>query len=231
MSSARNRTTQHSQAGGASVESILKPNIKEESLQTEPLHEILIDDQVVSDLKFERACFESIDAAHVSLQHMLFDACSFVNVVLHNLDLTDAKLVNCNLANIDWASSVMHRTQFIGCNLTGVDLRGATLRNVIFQQCVIRYSFFREASLKQTAFIGCRMEYADFQQTKLSGKTFFQQSNLTRAQMSGTALREIDLSDCIIDGIGVRAEDLAGAIVSPAQAVELAKLLGIIVKA
>ena len=48
--------------------------------------------------------------------------------------------------------------------------------------------------------------------------------------MFRTNLRGIDVSTCNIDGIVVDKEDLKGIIVNQFQAVELSKLLGIIVK-
>jgi len=40
----------------------------------------------------------------------------------------------------------------------------------------------------------------------------------------------VDLSSCDIEGIGAGIEDVKGAIVSPAQAILLAGLLGIIIE-
>lgn len=55
-------------------------------------------------------------------------------------------------------------------------------------------------------------------------------SNLKEASMAGTKLEGIDLSDCEIEGIRVKIEDVYGAVVSPMQDVYFSKLLGIIVK-
>ncbi len=48
--------------------------------------------------------------------------------------------------------------------------------------------------------------------------------------MSGTKLKGVDLSSCDIEGIGVRIENLSGAVVSPLQAVSLSRLIGVVVK-
>jgi uncharacterized protein YjbI with pentapeptide repeats len=53
---------------------------------------------------------------------------------------------------------------------------------------------------------------------------------LNRADFTGSRLRKADLRAAEIDGIIVRAEDVAGAIVTPAQAMELSRLLGLVVK-
>jgi uncharacterized protein YjbI with pentapeptide repeats len=54
--------------------------------------------------------------------------------------------------------------------------------------------------------------------------------NFEESQMSGVTLKGIDMSDCQIQSIGVRAEDLEGLVVSPLQAVDLSKLLGLVIK-
>ncbi len=51
------------------------------------------------------------------------------------------------------------------------------------------------------------------------------QADLTGAKLRGTDFRGAD-----IEGITVRAEDLRGAVVTPAQAIELARLLGIVIR-
>ena len=47
---------------------------------------------------------------------------------------------------------------------------------------------------------------------------------------SGTSLKNIDFTNSNIEGIEVRLQDVQGAIFSVGQALELTKLLGIIVK-
>jgi uncharacterized protein YjbI with pentapeptide repeats len=53
---------------------------------------------------------------------------------------------------------------------------------------------------------------------------------LNRADFTGAKLRKADLRGADIEAIAVRAEDVAGAIVTPAQAMELSRLLGLVIK-
>lgn len=59
----------------------------------------------------------------------------------------------------------------------------------------------------------------------------FRGTDLTAAEFFKSPLKGIDLSDCIIDGISLSDTlyELRGAKVTAAQAVELAKLLGLTV--
>lgn len=87
----------------------------------------------------------------------------------------------------------------------------------------------RFSRLKQVILEKCLFESGDFQNAELS-KVRFDNCVLRLCQMSGTRLTDIDLSNCDIEGLGVRMEDLKGAIVSPAQAVDFSKLFGLVVK-
>lgn len=46
---------------------------------------------------------------------------------------------------------------------------------------------------------------------------------------SGTKLKGVDLSTCDIEGINVKLEELRGIKVTPIQAVEFSKMLGVVV--
>ena len=58
----------------------------------------------------------------------------------------------------------------------------------------------------------------------------FQYSNLIGIQLYRTNLSGIDFTTCDITGIVVMPQDLKGVIVDEYQAMELSKLLGIVVK-
>ena len=53
---------------------------------------------------------------------------------------------------------------------------------------------------------------------------------LVRADLTGAKLKGADLRGADIEGITARAEDVRGAIVTPAQAMELARLLGLVIR-
>lgn len=61
-------------------------------------------------------------------------------------------------------------------------------------------------------------------------KIGFSNIDMKRIQMVGVELKGMDLRTCNMEGIGVRIEDLNGAIVSNMQVIELAGLLGVVIK-
>ena len=60
--------------------------------------------------------------------------------------------------------------------------------------------------------------------------TYFDNSDLTRAQFFKTSLKGIDLSNNKIEGIAITIEDIKGAIIDQLQAVDLLYLLGVELK-
>jgi len=216
-------------AAKAGEKDITAPGIPENLAEDELTGTDFTDDEVISEHRSAGTFIEDVSADHISLERSVFEGCTFRNVSFRGIDMKDVRFTDCNLSNVDFGRAIIHKTVFSGCNLTGIDLREATFRSVVFENCIARYSFFRSSDFDRAAFRSCRLENADFQQTGLT-RMFFSMSNLTQIQLSGTPLKGIDLCTCNIDGLGARMEDLTGAVVSPAQAVELAKMMGVIVK-
>jgi uncharacterized protein YjbI with pentapeptide repeats len=168
-------------------------------------------------------------AQQVSFKQMIFRNVTFKEVSFEGVDITDVRFENCDLSNVDFRGAIIHRVEMINCKILGVDLSEATLQNVIFEDCNGSYAFFRFTKWKQINFKNCVLSDTDFQKANFT-KVGFDHCNLEQSQMSGTKLKGIDFSNCEIEGMGVRIEDLYGAIVSPIQAISLSKLLGIVVK-
>ena len=59
---------------------------------------------------------------------------------------------------------------------------------------------------------------------------YFNNVDLTQAQLFKTSLNKIDLSSCKIEGIAISIEDIKGATIEPFQAVDLMYLIGVKVK-
>ncbi|HYE81993.1 MAG TPA: hypothetical protein VEG39_07495 [Clostridia bacterium] len=53
----------------------------------------------------------------------------------------------------------------------------------------------------------------------------------SRTEFMNCKLMGLNLSDSVVESLRVQPEDLRGAIVSPLQAVDFSKLLGLVIKA
>lgn len=140
-------------------------------------------------------------AEHVSFKNLEFKNVIFDTVSFRYLDVTDVRFVNCDLSN----------------------------RNVLFDSCHGKYANFRFSNFGKVCFVNSIFNNSDFSECDFSNMDF-ENTDLQQAQMSGTKLKGIDFSSSNIEGIGVRLEDLAGAIVSPLQAVAISRKLGLVIK-
>ena len=208
---------------------ILAPRIPKDLDEFQQLNNTIKDHDYFSDAMIFDCSSENQRAEHVSLNGMIFRNVTFTAAAFEFLDLIDVRFENCDLSNANLSSSIFHRVEMINCKLLGINLSESTLQNVSFDNCNCRYSSFRFLRCKQVNFKNCLLQNADFEESHFD-KVAFSNCNLEGAEMAGTKLKDIDFRDSEIEGIGVRIEDLYGAIVSPMQAVSLSRLLGIIVK-
>ncbi|NIK78884.1 uncharacterized protein YjbI with pentapeptide repeats [Paenibacillus castaneae] len=162
-----------------------------------------------------------------------FDRVFFQNVVfrgtsLRKAEFTDVRFENCDLSNIDLSEVILHRVAFVNCKLLGMDITGSTLRNVLFEQSYADYAVLRFSNVKAVAFVNSSLAKADMSNMTLSS-FYLKETNIDQAQLSQTKLGGIDISSCEFNSLGVTLEDLRRCIISPAQAITMATIFGLVV--
>jgi uncharacterized protein YjbI with pentapeptide repeats len=119
-------------------------------------------------------------------------------------ELRDVELVDARLGGAQLHGARMTRVLVRGGKIDFLNLRQAVLKDVTFENCVLVEPDFGGATLERVVFSGCVLRGADF----------------TRAEMTDVDLRgaaELDIAA----GVG----ELAGAVISTAQLMELAPAL------
>ena len=99
----------------------------------------------------------------------------------------------------------------------------------LFERCKGEFANFAFSRLRTVRFAGCPMHGAAFGDCRFE-RVEFAQCDLTQAEFFGTRLRGLSFADSDIRGIRVReigSFELKGLKISPLQAVELARLLGV----
>jgi uncharacterized protein YjbI with pentapeptide repeats len=124
----------------------------------------------------------------------------------------------------------MQRAELIGCRLVGAKLLHADWDNVFVKDCNAELALFWEASLRNTRWERCSLRQASFEGANLA-TVVFRNCDLTNADLRNTTLRGTDLRGSTLTGMQVGAKELRGAIIDPAQAVHLARLQGVTVRA
>lgn len=138
----------------------------------------------------------------------------------------DVRLVGCDLANMRARRMVLVRVEFIDCRLTGFCGNAVDWKHVSIQNGDARYAQFEGGTLRSCEFEGCNLQEADFQNADLSGSVL-RSCDLARADFRGGKLRDTDFRGSAVEDMLARMSDLQGAIVDPAQAMILARLMGL----
>ena len=119
---------------------------------------------------------------------------------VRGLEMTDAVLRSCNLANLTALKSSLHRCAFSGCRMTGLALADCTLEDVRFTDCLVDLSAFGFSRLRRVIFSGCILRDADFGETRFE-HTRFHRCELPGARFTGARFARSELRGCTLDGI------------------------------
>ena len=101
--------------------------------------------------------------------------------------------------------------------------------HVYFEENRMNYANFSGSQMKEIAFQNCNLQEANVEEVKAKHLSL-QNCNLMASSFFHTSLKDIDLTTCDIEGITVGLEEIKGTIVNPMQALDLSKLLGIVIK-
>jgi uncharacterized protein YjbI with pentapeptide repeats len=189
----------------------------------------LADHAQVTQISISEADFSSQIAANVLCEQALFRRVSFLQSVLPGLRLLDTRLERCELAGARWERARLRRVEFSGCRMLGADLGESSFDDVLFQECNAEGAVFLNAACKPVRFEKCNLRKAIFEGADLTG-VVFDHCDISEATLLGAKLAGADLRTATLNGLKAGPKDLAGAIIAPAQAVQVAALLGVVVK-
>ncbi|NLJ30595.1 MAG: pentapeptide repeat-containing protein [Clostridiales bacterium] len=159
----------------------------------------------------------------------VFENCRLTGCLFSNAYFSDAVFKSCDLSNSDFSRSVFRRVRFENCKAVG-----AVFSESVWEHAEIRGSHFQMANLPSSVLKNVRLHDSDFsgcgfQQCRFK-ELCLESCRLIRADFLHTPLCGVDFTDCEIDGIVLSGEELRGAVVTPVQACDLARYLGLIVR-
>jgi uncharacterized protein YjbI with pentapeptide repeats len=194
-------------------------------------------DDLIYDSHLEDRVFTGLNLADTTSQHissligtrLLFERCSFAGCEIGSVRWSDVRLVGCDLSNATVRHFEATRVEFIDCKMIGINAIAARWQDVLLERCDARFaqlsrSRIRRSEIRSTQLREAALNNLDLDATRLVG------SVLRQADLAETPLKDVDLRSCEIEEIVLRVEDLRGAIVSAAQAMDLARLLGVVIR-
>jgi uncharacterized protein YjbI with pentapeptide repeats len=142
---------------------------------------------------------------------------------------SDCRLEACDLSGVVWDQARFRRVEFLGCRLIGAQLLSAEIEDVVFRDCNLGNSVFSLAHFKAVRFETCALTQSSFESADCS-RVVFADCDLTQADLRQAKLNGADLRGSRLGGLQVGAPELKGAIVDSAQAIQIASLIGLIVR-
>ena len=208
---------------------IVPPVLRGVEAGSELFCELLVNDDEVDCRSFSREVVDGVDLLEVNVSSCVFDHVSFPCCRFREARLTDVLFENCDLSNVDLSGSVLFRVEFRACKLMGTNLSDGVLNNVLFRHCNARYMNLSMGRLKQVLFAHGDMQGSALESCRLEAVAF-DTCSLVEAEFSRTSLKGIDLTSSRLEGLRLGVGDLRGMIVSPVQALDLTRYLGLVVK-
>ncbi|NYF78134.1 pentapeptide repeat-containing protein [Granulicella arctica] len=185
---------------------------------------IFLEESTASDLDLSGSRLASLRGSNV-----LFERVTLANSEIGSVRLSDARFVGCDLSNSMLRSFEATRVEFIDCKLVGMNAFASRWQDVLIDHCDARFAQLSEARMRH-----CEIRSSQFREAALGRATFeatrFLDVVLRQADLAEAKLAGIDLRTSDIEGISLRVEDLRGAIVNPAQAMDLARFLEVVIR-
>jgi uncharacterized protein YjbI with pentapeptide repeats len=183
----------------------------------------------LEDVRMRDADISGSVLAALAVRGAFFERLSLANCTAASCHWRDIRLMNCDLSNAVLRGFEANRVEFIDCRLIGMRAFECTWQDVLIENCDARYAQFTDGKVRGCEFRGTRMEEADFRSTGLE-LTIFREVDLKRGDLRGANLDGTDLRGAAIEAVLVNAADVRGAIVSPAQAIDLVRLLEMVIR-
>lgn len=212
----------------SAAKTALQPPRLPAQLAAAPEPEALADHASFTRCLLQDARFDAQAADDILFEQVIGRRLGFNQAQVSLAQLLDARFDACDFAGSEWAKAHMLRVEWIGCRLMGTRILEAQIEDVLFQKCNGDLARFWSSACKGVWFDQCTLREASFEGCDLSG-AIFRRCDLSNADFRGAKLGGADLRGSTIAGMQVGIKELQGAIVDPAQAVQIVGLLGITV--
>ncbi|HZY40826.1 MAG TPA: pentapeptide repeat-containing protein [Anaerolineae bacterium] len=195
----------------------------------DPTRLTLTDSSVYSQINAAGVDWSNQAAQALVLEQMHLTNAQFIQTKLPKAQLIDVRFNRCQLAGVNLEKAHLNRVEFVGCQLIGAKWPDAQWTDVRLIDCQVELSIFWAVKFKAVRFERCVLRQTSFENADLSG-VVLRDCDLSEADFRNARLKGTDLRGSIINGVQVNAKDIAGAIITPAQAAVFVSLLGVEVK-
>lgn len=171
-----------------------------------------------------------LQAPKAEFCRLRFEKCRFEGCHFQKASFLNVEFVNCDFSNCVMEDTYWKMVSFLDCKGQGANFTNGVFRNVKVAGCKLDYANFTRGlwdnlEIRQTTFVS-----ASLSEMKLK-KIFLEGDRFEKTDFFRTPLKGVDFSRCDLEQI-ILSDDLheiRGAKLSPEQAVDIARLLGVTV--
>ncbi|GGK73998.1 hypothetical protein GCM10010094_38640 [Streptomyces flaveus] len=175
-------------------------------------------------LEFREADFAGQDGAGARFMDCALTGCALDETRLRHARVMDSVLTGMRGVGTDLAEVTLRDVELVDARLGGVQLHGAVLERVLIRGGKIDYLNLRKGRLRDVVFEGCVLVEPDFGGARLE-RVEFVDCVLKGVDFSAATLTDVDLRGAAEVDIARGVDRLAGAVISPAQLLDLAAVL------
>ncbi|MFI5720509.1 pentapeptide repeat-containing protein [Nocardia sp. NPDC051750] len=182
-----------------------------------------------ADREYDCALFDETALTEPDLRTTVFGQCAFRSVTVDRGVAGGARFADVWLQGVRFTGTEMPDSAWMDAELiegawSGVEASGAELRRVEFHNCKLDSVNFRNARFTKVRFVDCVLRHVDFGSAKLS-EVSFPGSEIAELTVRNAQLKKVDFRAAHSIGIADGVESLRGALVTPAQLMDLAPTL------
>lgn len=176
------------------------------------------------DLKLLETTIKNKTFGNVQISSSSFFSISFDNVIFNQVVFTHVDFSNSNFTNCG-----LHYCQFVDCKMIGTSFSESTLKFCKFHNISGRYMSICSCKIHDLSITESDLLEARFLES-FPNKFVFENVNLKNAEFNMFSLKNVDLSTCNIENFLIDPKYLRGVTLNYSQMVDLAPILGILLK-
>ncbi len=201
----------------------------------------------LSGMNLSRASLMWANLSYANLSHANLSGTQLYQANLSHADLSRANLSDALLNNTDLSHATLSYANLTEASLRDADLSGAKLDNAKLSKIQFGSSNFSDADLSnanlsgaefsEVSFVGANLSNADLsnikvfvptqQHSRRTLKTYFDEANLSGANLSGAILHQTDFSDTNLSGANLSGVTFTQTNLEEARSLEDTNLCGV----
>ncbi|GGQ09241.1 pentapeptide repeat-containing protein [Streptomyces mutabilis] len=175
-------------------------------------------------LEFRETDLTGQDGVGARFMDCALTGCALDEASLPRARLLDTVLNSVRGVGVNLAEATLRDVELHDARLGGTQLHGAVLERVLIRGGKIDYLNLRRSRLKDVVFEGCVLVEPDFGGARLE-RVAFVDCALKETDFSAATLTDVDLRGAAPLELARGVDRLSGAVISPAQLLDLAPVL------